>query len=52
MGNLVRAYLSILHNNFKPLICNPGERSGLVVEPRIPERDVVGSIPNSTVLCP
>ena len=29
-----------------------GERGGLVVEPRIPEREVGGSIPTSAVLCP
>ena len=29
-----------------------GERSGLVVEPRTLEREVGGSIPTSTVLCP
>ena len=28
-----------------------GERGGLVVEPRIPEREVGGSIPTSAVLC-
>ena len=28
------------------------EASGLVVEPQTPEREVGGSIPTSTVLCP
>ena len=29
-----------------------GERGGLVVETRAPEREVGGSIPTSAVLCP
>ena len=37
------------------LVCTmrpQGKQSGLVVEPRTPERKVGGSIPTSAVLCP
>ena len=31
---------------------NIGERGGLVIEPRTPEREVGGSIPTSALMCP
>ena len=34
------------------LICDTGERGGLLVESLTPEREDGGSIPTSAVLCP
>ena len=44
LQSTIKQYLVIQKVNFT--------RRGLVVEPRTPEREVGGSIPTSTVLCP